>query len=86
MAKRAQSDISPNNAPNRASRRREERGKQPAYLGIPEAAAYLDVDHKTIRRLIAAKRLAGYRLGNRIIKVKVADLDAVLTPMQGGAA
>ncbi|MCV7381459.1 helix-turn-helix domain-containing protein [Mycobacterium alsense] len=53
---------------------------------MPEAAAYLDVDHKTIRRLIAAKRLPGYRLGNRIIKVKIADLDAVLTPMQGGAA
>lgn len=59
---------------------------RPVYLGIPEAAAYLDVDHKTIRRLIASKRLPGYRLGNRIIKVKVADLDAVLTPMQGGVA
>jgi excisionase family DNA binding protein len=72
---------------NRRSRRHPEH--RPAYLGIPEAAAYLDVDHKTIRRLIAAKQLPGYRLGNRIIKVKVADLDAVLTPMQpvgGGAA
>jgi excisionase family DNA binding protein len=56
---------------------------RPAYVGIPEAAAYLDVDHKTIRRLIAAQLLPGYRLGNRIIKVKVADLDAVLTPMGG---
>ncbi|OQZ89519.1 hypothetical protein BST11_16960 [Mycobacterium alsense] len=71
-------------SPNRRSRRQPE--QRPAYLGIPEAAAYLDVDHKTIRRLIAAKRLPGYRLGNRIIKVKIADLDAVLTPMQGGAA
>jgi excisionase family DNA binding protein len=69
---------------NRRSRRNP--NQRPAYLGIPEAAAYLDVDHKTIRRLIAAKRLPGYRLGNRIIKIKVADLDAVLTPMQGGAA
>lgn len=58
---------------------------QPAYLGIPEAAAYLDVDHKTIRRLISSSRLPAWRLGNRIIKVKVVDLDAVLTPI-GGAA
>lgn len=69
-------------SPNRKSRRH----PKPAWLGIPEAAAYLDVDTKTIRRLIAAQRLPGYRLGNRIIKVKVADLDAVLTPLQGGAA
>lgn len=74
----------PKPGPNRRSRRGA--GQTPAYLGIPEAAAYLDVDHKTIRRLIAAQRLPGYRLGNRIIKVKVADLDAVLTPMSGGAA
>jgi excisionase family DNA binding protein len=71
--------------PNRRTRRLGG-GSGPAYLGIPEAATYLDVDTKTIRRLIAAQRLPGYRLGNRIIKIKVADVDAVLTPMQGGAA
>jgi excisionase family DNA binding protein len=58
---------------------------QPTYIGIPEAATYLDVDHKTIRRLITSGKLAGYRLGNRVIKVKVSDLDAVLTPIGGGA-
>lgn len=56
------------------------------YVGIPEAARYLDVDHKTIRRLIAASKLPAYRLGNRVIKIKVSDLDAVLTPLQGGGA
>jgi excisionase family DNA binding protein len=68
-------------------RSRRDAGDGPAYLGIPEAATYLDVDHKTIRRLITAGRLPGYRLGSRIIKVKVADLDAALTPIpHGGAA
>ena len=67
--------------PNRRTRRNP--GIRPAYLGIPEAASYLDVDHKTIRRLIASKRLPGYRLGNRIIKIKVSDLDAVLVPIGG---
>lgn len=85
MSTKRSTSPNPESASNRRSRRRHN-NQRPAYLGIPEAAAYLDVDTKTIRRLIASNRLAGYRLGNRIIKVKVADLDAVLTPMQGGAA
>jgi excisionase family DNA binding protein len=59
---------------------------RPAYLGIPEAAAFLDVDHKTVRRLITAGQLPGYRLGKRLIKLKVADLEALLVPMGSGAA
>lgn len=55
------------------------------YLGIPEAAAYLGVDHKTIRRLISSGRLPGFRLGNRIIKIRISDLDAALTPIGGGS-
>lgn len=55
-------------------------------VGIPEAATYLDVDHKTIRRLIASGDLPAYRLGRRLIKVKITDLDALLVPMRGGAA
>jgi excisionase family DNA binding protein len=68
---------------NRATRRHP---LQPAYVGIPEAATYLDVDHKTIRRLISAGQLPAGRLGKRLIKIKVTDLDALLTPMRGGAA
>jgi excisionase family DNA binding protein len=54
-----------------------------AYVGIPEAATYLDIDHKTVRRLISSGKLPAYRLGNRVIKVKIADLDSVLTPIGG---
>lgn len=54
-----------------------------AYVGIPEAATYLDVATKTIRRLIAEKKLPAYRLGNRVIKVKIVDLESVLTPIGG---
>jgi excisionase family DNA binding protein len=70
--------------PNRRSRRNERFGR--AYVGIAEAATYLDVEHKTVRRLITQGRLPAYRLGKRLIKVKVTDLDALLTPMRGGAA
>lgn len=69
-------------APSRAQRRQ----PAPAYFGIPDAAAYLGVDHKTVRRLITSGELPAGRLGKRLIKIKVSDLDALLVPMQGGAA
>lgn len=69
--------------PNRRARRDEQFSR--AYVGIPEAATYLDVATKTVRRLIASGRLPAYRLGNRVLKVKISDLDGVLSPV-GGAA
>jgi excisionase family DNA binding protein len=65
---------------NRASRRQPE---QRVFVGIPDAATYLDVDHKTIRWLITSGKLPAYRLGNRVIKIRVTDLDSVLTPLGG---
>ena len=38
---------------------------------------------KTIRRMITEGKLPAYRLGNRVIKVKITDLDSVLTPIGG---
>ena len=67
--------------PNRKSRRNPD--TQRAYVGIPAAATYLDCDHKTVRRLIASGKLPAYRLGTRVIKVRISDLDAVLTPLGG---
>jgi excisionase family DNA binding protein len=66
---------------NRKTRRHPE--PQRAYVGIPEAATYLDVDHKTVRRLITSGKLPAWRLGNRVIKVRITDLDNVLTPIGG---
>jgi excisionase family DNA binding protein len=56
-------------------------------LSISEAAEYASVSEKTIRRYIAAGRLAGYRAGPRLIRVRLDDLDAVLRliPTGGGA-
>ena len=67
--------------PNRTKRRHPatERG----YVGITEAAAYLDVAPKTVRQMIADEKLRGYRLGSRLWKVKIVDLDAALTPTPG---
>jgi excisionase family DNA binding protein len=48
---------------------------------IPQAADYLGVSAKTIRRYIAAGRVAGYRAGPRLIRVDLNELDAMLRPI-----
>jgi excisionase family DNA binding protein len=45
---------------------------------IPDAAAYVGVSTKTVRRYIAAGRVTGYRAGPRLIRVDLNELDAVL--------
>ncbi|WP_425394556.1 helix-turn-helix domain-containing protein [Aldersonia kunmingensis] len=49
------------------------------------AADYADVSTKTIRRYIASGRLTGYRVGPRLIKIDLNDLDRIMQPV-GGAA
>lgn len=71
---------------NRGRRPARPLGSSSVYVGVPAAAAYLDVDPKTVRSLIARGRLPAYRLDKRLIKIKIADLDRLLTPMSGGAA
>ncbi len=58
-----------NTTPNASVRRLE---------AIPHAAEYLGVSTKTIRRYIAAGRLTAYRTGPRLIRVDLADVDALL--------
>ena len=62
----------PTATPNKAVRRLE---------SISEAADYLGVSTKTIRRYIASGRLTGYRAGPRLIRVDLNELDAVLRPI-----
>lgn len=61
---------------------------EPVYLGLPDAARYLGVSVKTVRRRIADGTLPAFTLGGRhSLRVKVADLDALLQPLPvaGGA-
>lgn len=55
---------------------------------IHTTAEYLGVSTKTVRRYIAAGRLTGYRLGNRLIRVDLDEADAMLRqiPTVGGDA
>jgi excisionase family DNA binding protein len=45
---------------------------------IRDAAEYADVSTRTIRRYISDGRLTGYRVGPRLIKVDLDDLDKLL--------
>ena len=41
----------------------------------------VSLDPPTIRRLIAAGKITGYRLNGRIIRVDVAEVDAAFKPI-----
>lgn len=54
---------------------------EPQFTTQQKAAARWDVSVDVIRRLIASGKLPGYRLNNRIIRVKVAEVDACFRPI-----
>ena len=73
----------PRITPRPPANRRERR--HPELIGLQEAAGRCNVDPRTIRRWIAAGRINAYRVGPRLIKVDVAELDKVLQPVGGVA-
>jgi excisionase family DNA binding protein len=52
-------------------------------VSIAVAADEFDVHTCTIRRWIAAGRITAYRVGPRLIKVDLNELDAILQPIGG---
>jgi excisionase family DNA binding protein len=55
-------------------------------ISINQAADRLGVNPKTIRRLISSGRLTAYRVGNRLVRVDLDDVDGLLReiPTAGG--
>jgi excisionase family DNA binding protein len=53
-------------------------------VSLQDAAAYADVSTRTIRRYIADGRLRAFRLGPRLIKIGLADLDRLAAPVPAG--
>jgi excisionase family DNA binding protein len=56
------------------------------YVTIAEAAALLKVHRSTIRRWIAQGELPAYRVGQRRLALKRADLDRLVRPAARAAA
>lgn len=49
----------------------------PSDVSIAQAAELKNLSTKTIRRLIADGVLPAYRVGPRVIRIRVADLDSL---------
>lgn len=56
-----------------------------AYISINEAADYLGVTSRTIRQMVADGRLRAYRSGQRLVRLRIEEIDAAMKPF-GGAA
>ena len=55
-------------------------------VSLAAAAEFAAVHPKTLRRMIARGQLTGYRLGERILRVDLAELDRVLAPIPTGGS
>lgn len=53
-------------------------------MSIREAAAYMGTSTRTITRLVVAGDLKAYRFGQRLIRLRRSDLDALLVPVIDG--
>lgn len=53
-------------------------GAPPAWLTIPEAADWLGVSTKTIRRRIADGTIKAHTLGSRIKRIRASELEAAM--------
>ncbi|MFL6109485.1 MAG: helix-turn-helix domain-containing protein [Marmoricola sp.] len=54
-------------------------------VNISQAAEYADVHPVTLRRWIAAGLIPAYRVGPRLLKVDINELDAYLKPIATAA-
>lgn len=55
--------------------------KSSRLVSLPQAAEMLGVTTRTLRRYIADGRLSAYRLGPRMLRVDLDELDALLRPL-----
>lgn len=55
------------------------------WASIQECAEHLGVTERTIRTMIADRRLSGYCNGRRLIRLDLNEVDAAMQPF-GGAA
>ena len=56
------------------------------YISIQGAAELLDVDPNTVRRWIASGQITGYRVGARLIRLDLNEIEAKLVQVIPSAA
>jgi len=62
-------------------RRRALRADAPRFASIDVAAAFLDVHPRTVRRMVAAGELRGYRI-TRLVKVDMRQVEQLAQPVR----
>jgi excisionase family DNA binding protein len=55
------------------------------FITIGQTADYLGVNPRTVRDMIRDGRLKAYHLGHRVVRLRIADVDAALQPYGGVA-
>lgn len=50
------------------------------FITIPQTAEYLGVNTHTIRTMIRDGRLKAYSLGNRVVRLRISEIDDALKP------
>lgn len=50
------------------------------FVDVEQAAAHLGLCQKTIRTLVARGDLPAYRIGRKILRLDLADVEALLVP------
>lgn len=58
----------------------------PKWVSITEGAKYFSINPRTLRRLISKGDLPAYRVGARIIRINLNELDQAITRMQSVAS
>ena len=56
------------------------------WVSLDVAAKHIGVDQKTLRRMISRSEVVGYRIGKRLIRLDLNELDAVVRPIFTGGA
>lgn len=51
------------------------------WAPLSVAADHLSVSEKTLRRMISAGQIRGYRVGARLVRVDLNELDALASPI-----
>lgn len=55
-------------------------------VSVNDAAALLAVNQRTIRRWISESRLTGYKVGDRLIRVDIREVERLARPIPAGEA
>lgn len=58
---------------------------KPVFVSVADAAAYLAVSPRSVRRKIADGTLPAFKVAGDSLRIRLSDLDNVVKPVGGGA-